>query len=133
MNKRTILHHTRRLVQVSGALAALLASAAAWGDGDAGRGWARAQMCAGCHGIADYRTAFPKVYSVPKLGGQEAAYIVKSLQDYKSGARKNATMGGIAATLSDQDMADLAAYYAANEHPANKVVANKDATTKGQQ
>jgi cytochrome c553 len=49
---------------------------------------------------------------VPKIGGQGTAYIVKTLQDYKTGARKHPTMRGIAATLSDQDMADLAAYYA---------------------
>ena len=51
-------------------------------------------------------------YSVPKLGGQDAGYIVKALQDYRSGARKHPSMNGIAASLSDQDMADLAAYYA---------------------
>ena len=96
------------------ATTALLLSASAWAEGDALRGRARAQMCEGCHGIADYRTAYPKVYPVPKIGGQQAAYIVKALQDYKTGARKQATMRGIAATLTDQDIADLAAYYAAN-------------------
>ena len=69
-------------------------------------------MCQGCHGIADFRTAYPDVYNVPKLGGQGAAYLVKALQDYKSGARKHPSMNGIAASLSEQDMADLAAYYA---------------------
>lgn len=69
-------------------------------------------MCAGCHGIAGYKTAFPEVYSVPKLGGQHAAYIVKALQAYRSGERTHPTMRAIAASLSDRDMADLAAYYA---------------------
>ena len=69
-------------------------------------------MCAGCHGIGGYKTAFPEVYSVPKLGGQHAAYIVKALQAYKSGERSHSTMKAIAADLSDKDMADLAAYYA---------------------
>lgn len=69
-------------------------------------------MCAGCHGIGGYRTAFPEVYSVPKLGGQHAAYLVKALQQYKAGERKHPTMTAIAAGLSDRDMADLAAYYA---------------------
>jgi len=69
-------------------------------------------MCRGCHGIADYRSAFPEVYAVPKLGGQQAQYLVKALKDYKSGARTHATMRGIAATLSDEDIAALAAYYA---------------------
>ena len=91
---------------------ALVLSASAWAGGDPVRGRARAQMCEGCHGIADYRTAYPHVYPVPKIGEQHAAYIVKTLQDYKTGARKHPTMRGIAATLSDQDMADLAAHYA---------------------
>ena len=68
-------------------------------------------MCIGCHGIAGYKTAFPEVYSVPKIGGQHAGYIVKALQGYKSGERSHPTMRAIAAGLSDQDMADLAAYY----------------------
>ena len=68
-------------------------------------------MCQGCHGIEGYRMAFPEVYSVPKLGGQHPAYIVKALQGYKSGARSNATMRAIASALSEQDMAALAAYY----------------------
>ena len=68
-------------------------------------------MCQGCHGIDGYRMAFPQVYSVPKLGGQHPAYIVKALQAYKSGTRNNATMRAIAAALSEQDMAALAAYY----------------------
>jgi cytochrome c553 len=105
MNKRYVL-------LTLSAATALLLSASAWAEGDPARGRARAQMCAGCHGIADYRTAYPEVYPVPKIGGQQAGYIVKSLQDYKTGARKHPTMRGIAATLSDQDMADLAAYYA---------------------
>ena len=68
-------------------------------------------MCQGCHGIDGYRMAFPEVYSVPKLGGQHPSYIVKALQAYKSGARTNATMRAIAAALSEQDMAAVAAYY----------------------
>ena len=99
------------LLAISAAMVFLL-SASAWAEGDPARGRARAQMCEGCHGIADYRTAYPEVYPVPRIGGQQAAYIVKTLQDYKTGARKHPTMRGIAATLTDQDMADLATYYA---------------------
>jgi len=69
-------------------------------------------MCQGCHGIAGYRTAYPDVYEVPKLGGQEAAYLVKALQEYRAGDRKYSTMRSIAATLSDQEIAAIAAYYA---------------------
>jgi len=101
------------LLAISAAMAFLL-SASAWAEGDPARGRARAQMCEGCHGIADYRTAYPKVYPVPRIGGQQEAYIVKTLQDYKTGARKHPTMRGIAATLTEQDMADLASYYAGN-------------------
>lgn len=69
-------------------------------------------MCIGCHGLAGYRTAYPEVYHVPKIAGQQAEYIVKALQAYKSGARRHPSMRGIAASLSDKDMAELAAYYA---------------------
>lgn len=82
--------------------------------GDAAAGKAKNGMCIGCHGIEGYRTAFPEVYSVPKLGGQHAAYIVKALQEYKAGSRSHPTMRAIAAGLSDKDMADLAAYYASD-------------------
>jgi cytochrome c553 len=106
-------HKGRQIVAlVAIAATAMIVSAPTWSAGDASRGYARAQMCAGCHGIADYRTAFPDVYPVPRIGGQQEAYIVKALQDYKTGARKHPSMRAIAGTLNDQDMADLAAYYA---------------------
>jgi cytochrome c553 len=68
-------------------------------------------MCQGCHGIAHYRTAYPEVYSVPKLGGQQAAYVVKALLDYKQGLRNHATMQSIAALQTDEQVAAIAAYY----------------------
>jgi cytochrome c553 len=92
--------------------AALAAAIPASAQGDASAGMEKKQMCEGCHGIAGYRTAYPVVYSAPKLGGQSAAYIVKALKDYASGARKHPSMNGVAGSLSEQDMADLAAYYA---------------------
>jgi cytochrome c553 len=72
----------------------------------------KVSMCMGCHGIADYRTAYPEVYRVPKLGGQNAQYIADALHAYKKGSRKFQDMHAIAASLSDQDIADIAAYYA---------------------
>ena len=93
-----------------GSLVALSAPVGAEGDPAAALG--KKQMCEGCHGIPDFRTAYPDVYTVPKLGKQGAGYIVKALQDYKSGARKHPSMRGIAASLSDKDMDELAAYYA---------------------
>jgi cytochrome c553 len=69
-------------------------------------------MCVGCHNIPGYKTAFPSVYSVPKLDGQHAAYIVSALRAYKTGDRRHPSMRAVAASLSDKDMADLAAFYA---------------------
>ena len=92
------------------ALPSLVCSQAA-PSGDAVAGQRKTQMCAGCHSIPGWRTAYPEVYSVPKIGGQHPAYIVKALQAYKSGERNHPSMRAIAASLSDQDMADLAAYY----------------------
>ncbi len=82
--------------------------------GDAVAGKKKTTMCIGCHGIPGYRTAYPKVYNVPKIGGQHPDYLVKALKAYKTGARSHPSMKGIAATLSTQDMEDLAAYYAAS-------------------
>jgi cytochrome c553 len=98
------------------ALAAILAAPLAMAQGapagDAAKGREKTQMCQGCHGIEGWRTAFPEVYRVPKISGQHEAYLVKALQQYKSGERSHPSMRGIAASLSDQDMADLAAYFA---------------------
>jgi cytochrome c553 len=105
-----------RLVSVTVACSLFAAAwplcAAEAGDPAAGKG--KNSMCVGCHGIPGYHTAFPDVYHVPKIGGQHAAYIVKALQEYKSGNRSHPSMRAIAAGLSDKDMADLAAYYAAD-------------------
>jgi cytochrome c553 len=68
-------------------------------------------QCQGCHGIKDWKTAFPEVYRVPKLGGQKAAYIVAALKAYKSGERDFPTMRAIAADLTDEQMHALARYY----------------------
>ena len=76
-------------------------------------GETKKSMCAGCHGIPGYHTAYPEVYKVPKLGGQHPTYIVEALKAYKSGARDHPSMRAIAGSLSEKDMADLAAYYGA--------------------
>lgn len=95
------------------ALAALgVASVPAFAaEGSAEAAKSKISMCVGCHGIPGYRTTYPEVYQVPKIGGQHAAYIVTALKAYKSGERDHPTMRGIAESLSEQDMADLAAYY----------------------
>lgn len=81
----------------------------ATGNADAGR--AKASNCVGCHEIPGYKTAFPQVYSVPMINGQSARYIEAALVAYRKGDRSHPTMRAIAATLSDQDIADLGALY----------------------
>jgi cytochrome c553 len=80
--------------------------------GDPVKGREKTRMCEGCHGIEGWRTAFPEVYHVPKLGGQHAAYIVQALHEYRNGDRTHPSMRAIAGSLSDEDMANLAAFYA---------------------
>ncbi len=87
-------------------------SAAADIKGDAAAAKNKVAMCIGCHGIAGYKASFPEVYRVPMLGGQNEKYIAAALSAYKKGERKHPSMVGIAKGLSDQDIADLAAYYA---------------------
>lgn len=72
----------------------------------------KVSMCIGCHGIAGYRTTYPETYKVPMLGGQTAQYLEVALKAYRRGERTHPSMVGIAQSLSDQDIADLAAYYA---------------------
>ena len=93
------------------ALAAGPAAAQGAPAGDPVKGSQKVQMCQGCHGIEGWRTAFPEVYRVPKIAGQHQAYLVKALHEYKSGERSHPSMRAIAASLSDDDMADVAAYY----------------------
>ena len=95
-------------------LFAVLASMAAplLAEGDPAAGKNKTSMCAGCHGISGFRSAYPETYHVPKLGGQNAGYIVAALRAYKAGERNHPTMKAIASSLTEQDMADLAAYYA---------------------
>lgn len=95
------------------ALAAPALAQAPAGNAEAAK--SKISMCTGCHGIPQYKTAYPHVYHVPKITGQTAVYIYNALQAYKSGARSHPSMRGIAQGLSDQDMADVAAYYA-SEH-----------------
>ncbi len=79
--------------------------------GDAQAGSHKNALCVGCHGIKGFHTAFPATYRVPKLSGQGAGYLSAALHAYKSGERKHPSMRTLAASLSEQDIADLAAYY----------------------
>jgi cytochrome c553 len=80
------------------------------GDIEAGR--QKNSMCIGCHGIPGYKASFPEVYPVPKIAGQNEQYLIVALRAYASGERSYPTMVAISKSLSEQDMADLAAYYA---------------------
>ena len=80
--------------------------------GDAQAARSKVAMCIGCHGIPGYQSSFPEVHKVPKISGQNAAYLAAALTAYRKGDRKHPSMKAVATSLSDQDIADLAAYYA---------------------
>ena len=105
-----------RTVVAAATLFAAAASAHAQGDVEAGK--KKAEMCIGCHGIPGYQNSFPEIHKVPKISGQSDKYIVSALTAYKKGERKHPTMRGIAGSLSDQDMADLGAFYASHADKA---------------
>lgn len=86
---------------------------------DAAKGKVLAYTCEGCHGVPNYKNAFP-VYSVPKLGSQRATYLMNALKAYSSGERAHGTMHAQASSLNDQDRADIAAFF---EGPAAKPTA----------
>ncbi len=104
---------TRSLAPLLLALAGLFTAAQAGAAGDAAKGADKAAMCIGCHGIVGYQASFPEVYKVPMIAGQGGKYIVAALTAYQKGDRKHPTMRGIASSLTEQDMADLGAFYEA--------------------
>ena len=92
---------------LGGAALLLAVSAAVLAEGDAAAGKQKTAMCQGCHG----ENGVSQAPDFPKLAGQHQDYLVRTLNDYKSGARKNAIMAGQVANLKREDIADLAAYY----------------------
>jgi cytochrome c553 len=112
MKTSAILSAVCAAFAVAAAWPAAAQNAPAQGNADAGR--QKSSMCVGCHNIPGYKTAFPAVYSVPKLDGQHAAYIMSALRAYKASERQHPSMRAVAASLSDQDMADLAAFYSSS-------------------
>ncbi len=98
--------------------------------GDAAAGAGKIAMCIGCHGIAGYQASFPEVYKVPKISGQGAQYISAALHAYQKGERKHPSMRGIGEGLTDQDIADVATYYAASSHAAPVSAAAPAASAK---
>lgn len=97
-----------------GTSVALLAGLTAQAAGDPEAGRKKAELCAGCHALPDYRNAYPG-YHVPKLGGQHAQYIIAALKAYKSGDRSHPPMQGSADSLTEQDMADIAAFFSTQD------------------
>jgi len=91
---------------------------------DPAAGQKKAAMCIGCHGIIGYQASFPQVHKVPKISGQNAKYIVAALTAYKKGERKHPTMDAIAGSLTEQDMADLGAFYESHGASSVKTVAD---------
>ena len=84
--------------------------------GDAKAGAGKVATCIGCHGIKGYQASFPEVYKVPMISGQGAKYMTSALTAYQKGERKHPTMRGIATALTDQDIADVSAFYEASGH-----------------
>lgn len=107
MRKQTVL-------QIAALCLGALASASALAAGNPEAGRIKAFTCMGCHGVANYNNVYP-TYHVPKLGGQHAQYLVSALQAYKNGQRSHGTMRAQASSLSDQDMEDIAAYFASRK------------------
>lgn len=103
---------TARALARAAMLGAVLAAGSAHAEGDPEAGKTKALPCMGCHAIPGYFNVYPN-YRVPKLGGQHREYIVAALMAYKNGQRSHDTMVAQANSLSDQDMQDIAAYFAA--------------------
>ena len=91
--------------------------------GDIAAGEKKIAMCEGCHNLPRYQASFPEIYKVPMIAGQNAKYIATALVGYRKGERKHPTMRAIAGSLSDQDIADVAAYYAQLGSPAASAAA----------
>lgn len=92
----------------------LACATSAWAqeiNGKASDGEKKATQCIGCHGIVGYQASFPQIYHVPMIAGQSAKYLTSALSAYQKGDRKHPTMRGVSEGLSEQDKADLAAYY----------------------
>jgi cytochrome c553 len=95
-----------RKLTIAVAATVMMAGPALAGDAEAGKG--KSMMCGACHGAA----GISAVPTYPNLAGQKEAYLTKQLKDFKTGTRNDPTMKGMVASLTDTDMADLAAYYA---------------------
>jgi len=117
MKKPLVLSFANALIALSLGLG-VAARAQDAKPGDAAAGEKKIAMCEGCHNLPRYQASFPEIYKVPMIAGQNAKYIATALAAYRKGERKHPTMRAIAGSLSDQDIADVAAYYAQLGSPA---------------
>lgn len=101
---------TRRACRAACALLVAATCGTSHAAGDPEQGRVQAQACLGCHGVTGYQNAYPR-YNVPKLGGQHGDYIVQALQGYRDGTREHPGMAGNAMSLTDEQMANIGAYF----------------------
>jgi len=121
------------LLTVSSLLVACATTAAAYAQGikgDAVAGSQKNALCVGCHGIKGYHISFPEVHQVPKIYGQGDGYIRAALHAYKTGERKHPSMRTLASSLSEQDIADLAAFYSGSGTGATLPAAAAEGSAK---
>ncbi len=104
----------KRLQLLGLATIALCAFGSVHAEGDKAAGKALIYTCSGCHGVPGYENAYPS-YHVPHIAGQNEQYIINALHEYKSGGRKHPTMGAQAQSMSDKEIADIAAYLSSLE------------------
>jgi len=122
MKKPLVLSFANALIALSLGLG-VAARAQDAKPGDVAAGEKKIAMCEGCHNLPRYQASFPEIYKVPMIAGQNAKYIATALVGYRKGERKHPTMRAIAGSLSDQDIADVAAYYAQLGSPAASAAA----------
>ena len=106
----------KRALLIVSCFALALISAPAFAKGDPAKGKPLAYTCTGCHGIAEYKNAYPS-YRVPKIGGQNEQYIIAALTGYKKHERNHPTMQAQAQSFSDEDIANIAAYLSSLKTP----------------
>lgn len=99
----------KRLLMTAAGLVLAASATPVLASGSAAKGKPLAYTCTGCHGIAEYKNAYPS-YRVPKIAGQNEQYIINALTGYKKGERSHPTMTAQAQSFSDQDIANIAAY-----------------------
>ena len=112
----------KKTINIFVSILLLAVSTTSLASGDAEAGQAKSATCMACHGLAGNST----IPNYPKLAGQGEGYILKQLQEFKSGVRDNAIMAGVVSLLSEQDMIDIAAYYSIQTISENSAKADEE-------